>query len=371
MRRALASRDASFAADSGVVRCDLLDPGQLRRYATRPELLLQELRHRLSGRQDPVTVIIDEIQKLPALLDVVQLLMGESRGRARFVLAGSSARKLRRTGTNRLGGRALTCYLHPFSSAEVAIDLDRALRVGTLPAVYLDDSGSEVDSLEAYVGTYLKEEVFAEALVRRTERFSRFLEIAAQMNGEPTNFSKLGRQCGVTSKTAEEYFAILCDTLLAHRLDGWSESARRQLRQAPKYFLFDCGVLNALSGEVRAAAVPGTARYGRLFETFIVQELVRQNDSRRLGLRFNYWRTREGREVDVIISRAPGRPLAAVEIKSRADPADDDLDGLHAFHRDHPRVSRFCLCTTPQPYDLGGVSVLPWRSGVPEILGGP
>ena len=222
-------------------------------------------------------------------------------------------------------------------------------------------------ALDAYVGTYLKEEVFAEALVRKTERFARFLEIAAQMNGEPMNFAKLGRQCGVTSKTAEEYFSILCDTLVAHRLDGWSSSPKKQLLHAPKFYLFDCGAQNALSGEVRSPPVPHTFRYGRLFETFLVQECIRLNDTKRLGLHFNYWRDKGGREVDLIVSRSYSKPLGAIEIKSHATPGHDEFTGLAAFHGDYPHVPRLCLCTTPHPYTTAGVSVLPWQEGLRRI----
>jgi len=348
-----------------LLRIDLLHGEAFQRYASRSEQLGAELRAHLKQTTHPLTLVaIDEVQKLPSLLDEVHSLIESYKGRAAFVLTGSSARKLKRGGANLLAGRALTRHLHPLSSMELDLDLSRALRFGTLPAIYLDTQAFEITTLEAYVSTYLREEIQAEALVRQVDRFARFLELAAQLNGEPINFAKLGRQCGVTTKTAQEYFSILVDTLICMRLDGWSHSIKRQLLQAPKFYFFDCGVVGALTGELRSEIKQSSFRFGRLFETFVIQEMVRRSDYLDLGLRFNYWRDKDGHEVDVIVSRTNSKPLLAIEIKSSSQPAAEDLTSLALFAAEYPDVPQYCLCTTPRAFTLGPVTALPWLEGL-------
>lgn len=350
------------------VRIDLLHGEAFQRYASRPELLRAELSAILNSTTHPLTwVAIDEVQKLPSLLDEVHSLIETYKGRLAFLLTGSSARKLRRGGANLLAGRALTRYLHPLSSMETPLDLLRALRFGTLPAIYLDTQSLEISTLEAYVSTYLREEIQAEALVRQVDRFARFLELAAQLNGEPINFAKLGRQCGVTTKTTQEYFSILVDTLICMRLDGWSQSVKRQLLQAPKFYFFDCGVVSALTGELRSEPKPASFRFGRLFETFLIQEMQRRSDYLDLGLRFNYWRDKDGHEVDIVVSRTTAKPLVAIEIKSGSQPLAEDLTSLALIAAEYPGLKLWCLCTTPRAYELGPIAVLPWLEGLHRL----
>ncbi len=347
------------------LRIDLLHGEAFQRYASRPELLREELAAELKHSSHPLTVVaIDEVQKLPALLDEVHSLIENYKGRVAFALTGSSARKLKRGGANLLAGRALTRHLHPLSSMELDLDLARALRYGTLPAIYLDTQGYEITTLEAYVSTYLREEIQAEALVRQVDRFARFLELATQLNGEPINFAKLARQCGVTTKTTQEYFSILVDTLVCMRLDGWAYSLKRQLLQAPKFYFFDCGVVGALTGDLRSEVKPSSFRFGRLFETLLIHEMQRRSDYLDLGLRFNYWRDKDGHEVDVIISRSSAKPLMAIEIKSSSQPTAEDLTSMALFAAEYPGVPLYCLCTTPRAFTLGAITVLPWREGL-------
>jgi len=352
-----------------LLRIDLLRGEAFQRYATRPDLLGSELRVHLKRTTHPLTLVaIDEVQKLPSLLDEVHSLIESYKGRVAFVLTGSSARKLKRGGANLLAGRALTRHLHPLCSMELDLDLPRALRYGTLPSIYLDTQAFEITTLEAYVSTYLREEIQAEALVRQVDRFARFLELAAQLNGEPINFAKLSRHCGVTTKTAQEYFSILVDTLICLRLDGWSHSIKRQLLQAPKYYFFDCGVVGALSGELRSELKVSSFRFGRLFETFVIQEMQRRSDYLDLGLHFNYWRDKDGHEVDIIVSRSSAKPLLAIEIKSSSQPLAEDLTSMKLFAAEYPGVPLYCFCTTPRAFTLGSVTVLPWLEGL-QLLG--
>lgn len=345
---------------------NLLHDDEFSRYLINPSLLRSEVNAALQthGR---LTVLIDEVQKLPPLLDEVHDLIEKKKESINFLLTGSSARKLKRDGANLLGGRAWTLNLHPLTHRECDLDLDRALRIGTLPKIYLNDQEPE-RTLRAYVGTYLKEEIQQESQVRNLQGFARFLEIAAQMNGEPINYTEIGKDSGVSGKTAQEYFSILIDTLLAFRIDGWSRSTRAQTRQSPKYYFFDCGVLNALTGELRAELKPASFRYGKLFETWVVLEIIRLSQYADLDWRFHYWRTSTGMEVDLVIRRGSS-PVTAIEIKSSTQPGAADLKGLRAFLSEYPKAQPLLLCRTPRAYEIDGIRILPWAEGIAEILG--
>lgn len=249
---------------------DLLRGGEYQRYLNAPERLGAEVKERLRNMDGNLVVAIDEIQKLPRLLDEVHALIEDHKGHLAFVLSGSSARKLRRGGANLLAGRALSNFLHPLHASELDLNLAKALRLGTLPAVYFATEEIAIPMLQSYVSTYLREEIQQESLVRAIDRFGRFLEYAGQVNGEPVNFSKLSKQIGVAGRTVAEYYSILVDTLIAVQLPGWSESVKKQLLQAPKFYFFDCGVLNAINGYLQMDLKESSFLYGRLFETFVI-----------------------------------------------------------------------------------------------------
>lgn len=345
---------------------DLLNLDTYRRYLAEPALFRSEC-ERLVRLRGVLTVMIDEVQKLPGLLDEVHHLLERHKGRIRFLLTGSSARKLKRGEANLLAGRAWTLKLHPLSALEVELDLERALLFGTLPAIYLEDDDPK-RTLKAYVETYLKEEILQESLVRRAERFVRFLDVAGQVSGEPVNFTHVAKDCGVSVKTAQEYFSILVDTLVAFRVDGWTRSVRKQLRHAPKFYFFDCGVLNAVRGELGMTLEPASYRHGKLFEHLVVCEMLRLNDYFERDYRFHYWRTSAGMEVDLILSRGAYAAPTAVEIKAQSDPGESDLKGLHAFATENPKATLLCLCRTPREYAVGPVEVLPWVAGLRRIF---
>ena len=350
---------------------DLLSLETCRRYIAEPGLFRLEIEQQLRDipSTEMLTVLVDEVQKMPALLDEVHYLIERYKDRVQFLLTGSSARKLKRSGANLLAGRAWTLKLHPLSTQEVEPDLRRALAVGTLPGFYQETFSSATRSLKAYVETYLREEVMQELLVRKVDHFMRLLDVAGQVNGEPVNFSAVARDSGVSVKTAQEYFDILVDTLIVFRIDGWSRSVRKQLRQSPKYYFFDCGVLNAIRGELQTELKPGSYRYGKLFETFIVNELIRANDYNETGYRFNYWRTNTGMEVDLVLTRGPQDAPVAIEIKSQSSPGESDLKGLSAFVSEHKAAKLFCLCQAAHKYSLGPIQVMPWQQGVASLLG--
>jgi uncharacterized protein len=344
----------------------LLESENFQRFLSEPALFSREVTLRVKALTagESLIVAVDEVQKLPLLLDEIHFLIEKYKGKIVFVLTGSSARKLRRSGANLLGARALTTHLHPISVLEADLELDVVLRIGSLPGVYFERDFA-VHRLRTYIGTYIKEEIQEEALVRKVDRFARFLDLAGQLNGEPINHSKLGRTLKTTSNTVQEYFSILVDTLLCHRLDGWAYSVKKQLLQAPKYYWFDCGVLNALNGELEIELKRSSFRYGKIFETFLVQEIFRQNDYFERGFRFFYWRDKNGLEVDLIIARSASTPIAAIEFKSQDAPNDQDLEGLVAFVDEYPDIPRYCFCQTPRAYELpSGIRVLPWRDGL-------
>lgn len=352
---------------------DLLNLDTYRRYIAEPGLFRLEMEERLQDvpARETLIVLIDEVQKITGLLDEVHYLIERYKGRVQFLLTGSSARKLKRSGVNLLAGRAWTLKLHPLSSQEAPLNLRKTLTIGSLPGIYQEPLSSAKRSLKAYVDTYLKEEVMQELLVRRIDRFIRLLDIAGQVNGEPVNYASIARDCGVSLKTSQEYFNILVDTLIAFRIDGWSYSVRRQLRHNPKYYFFDCGVLNAIRGELQTELKSGSYRYGKLFETFIVNELIRSNDYSEAGYRFYYWRTNTGMEVDLVLTRGLQDTPRAIEIKSQSSPKQGDLKGLNAFVSENPAAKLFCLCQTTHAYSLGDIRVLPWQQGIDTALGKP
>ena len=349
-----------------VLSVNLLEPGTYERYLQTPGHLQADIEWQLEKRAR-LLVFIDEVQKIPELLDVVHLIYENFRPRCQFLLTGSSARKLKRGGANLLAGRLQALHLHPLTHREISLPWERLLRTGTLPGIVADNPDPE-ESLRAYVFAYLKEEVLEEALVRKIDAFSRFLELAAQYHGEPLHASKVAKAARVAPNTALEYFHILEDTMVGYRLPGWSASVRKQLRSAPKFYLFDHGVVNALRGELRIELRPHTSRFGKLFEAYIIQEAFRANDYGRLDLKFSYWQTSSDQEVDLIVSRGAGEPLAAIEIKSGERPDPPDWKGLHLFRQDYPAVPLYCWCRSPVPYrGPDGVEVLPWRQGL-ELL---
>lgn len=296
-------------------------------------------------------VVIDEIQKLPELLDEVHLLLDG--GSVRFVLTGSSARKLRRGGVNLLGGRARSRVLHPFVARELgdAFDLRRALDVGTLPAIYLSDDPAQ--DLRAYAGDYLRQEVAAEGLTRNIPAFSRFLEVAALCNGQLLNYSAIASDAQVPVSTVREYFQILEDTLIAHRLEPYRASVKRKPIVTPKLYFFDVGVARHL--QQRRGLRAGSPEFGEAFEAHLHHELRSYIDTRGDG-ELCYWRSKSGFEVDFVLNRR-----TAVEVKAKSAVAQRDLRGLLALREEQLLERYLCVSLESRPRRSEGIEVLPWR----------
>lgn len=328
---------------------DLLETNLQNRLREHPDVL----REMVDNTPDCSLVIIDEVQLVPQLLDEVHLLI--SRKQMRFILCGSSARKLKRQGINTLGGRALPESLFPLVSAEIPdFDLQRALTHGMLPKIYLSER--PVRFLQAYVDIYMKEEIQAEALVRNLRSFTRFMEAAALTNGEIVNYSNIASDCGVSAPTVADYFSILQDTLIGYLVPAFTDKQKRKLMQAPKFWFFDVGVANHLLH--RSQLVRGTIEYGHAFEHFVIQELIAYIGYHYHTHRLTYWRTYTGIEVDAVITDPNGQPILAIEIKSVLEVQRKHLKGLHAFHADYPECRLICVSLDKLSRKSDGVNLL-------------
>lgn len=333
---------------------DLLKSEEFRRYTGAPELLRQECAQR-EGSVRSYPIVIDEVQKVPALLDEVHWLI-ENRA-LRFVLCGSSARKLRRGHANLLGGRALRHELFGLVSAEIgeAFDLDRALNHGYLPRHYLHDSPMPL--LSAYVADYLREEIAAEGLVRNLPVFSAFLDIASLSDTEQVNFSTIARDCGVSSHTIGSYFDILVDTLLGRWLPAYRKRPKRRLAASPKFYFADVGVVNFLSR--RRHVERGSELYGKAFENWVFHELSAYHSYRATYSELSYWGATGEAEVDFVINDME----MAIEAKATPRVTVDHLRGLRAIKADYPRIRRrIVVSLEPKARRTDdGIEILPER----------
>lgn len=337
---------------------DLLDPEVARAHAARPERLLAAVR----GNPDKPRVVIDEIQKVPALLDAVHLLMEEDPKR-RFALTGSSARKLRRAGVDLLAGRALVTAMHPFMAAELpAFDLESTLRLGLLPLVW--KSPHPEKTLAAYVAVYIREEVQAESLVRSVDSFARFVEAISFSHAAVLSLTDVARECQVSRKTVEGYLSILEDLLLGFRLPVFRRRAQRQMTKRPKFYWFDCGVFAAIrpKGPLdRPSEIGGAA-----LEGLVAQHLRAWIDYSGSDARLFFWRTKSGNEVDFVVYGAD--VFQAIEVKNSANPQTRDTRSLRSFTQDYPECSTRLLHRGSQALNIEGVRCLPCRDYLRRII---
>ena len=332
------------------LRIDLLNPAVLRQYSAQPEYLKEVL----AANADKKHIVIDEIQKLPVLLEMVHLLIERKSGQ-QFILTGSSARKLRRQGVNLLGGRAVRRHMHPYLAVELGnqFKLATALQQGMLPVVWAADDPSAV--LEAYNALYLHEEVQMEGLVRNIGAFVRFLQAMSFTHGSVLNLTNVSRECQVSRKTAEGYLEILEDLLLGFRLPVFTRRAKRELASHPKFYFFDAGVFraNRQTGPLDSASELD----GAALEGLVAQHLHAWCDYSRGKHELHYWQTRSRAEVDFVVYGESG--LYAVEVKTskRVQPAD--LAALKSFAEDYPQSSRYLLYRGNDRIKRDGVLCIP------------
>jgi len=328
---------------------DLLKAEEFRRYLSNPELLRQELPKK--GKMP--FVVIDEVQKLPALLDEVHWLH-ENRN-VQFALCGSSARKVKRGHGNLLGGRAIRYEMFGFVSIELSSDFDltRMLNHGYLPRIYLANNPRRL--LNAYVANYLKEEIAAEGLVRNLPVFSDFLNLAALSDTEPVNFSTIARDCGVSSQTIKEYFQILEDTLLGKWLPSFRKRPKRRIVKSSKFYFSDVGIVNFLAK--RGIVEQGSELFGKAFENWCFHELSAYNSYNEVFAEFYYWHLAGGREVDFIINNME----VAIEVKATQKITQKHLKGLRELQKDHPEVKRRLIICCEKKLRLtdDGIEIIP------------
>jgi len=340
---------------------DFLDTDLVLELSKRPALLRERILAR-GPEEIQKPIILDEVQKVPAVLDEVQGLI-ETHGLS-FILCGSSARKLKRGKANLLGGRAWRYEMFPFVSAELEdFRLLQALNHGLVPSHYLEPQYQR--SLEGYVRDYLKEEVFAEGLARNVPAFARFFDAAGYSQGELVNFANIARDTGVDAKTVKEYFQILVDTLLGRMVEPYTKRPERQIiSRAPKFYFFDVGVAGALIKR-HVAAERGDA-FGRAFEHFILMELIAHSSYRELHYDIRFWRTKSGLEVDFILGDAE----VAIEVKGTGRLDARDLKPISVFNEEyHPRKA-IIVCNEREERRAGSIRVMPWRVFLAELWEG-
>ncbi|MBW6481301.1 MAG: AAA family ATPase [Bacteroidales bacterium] len=326
---------------------DLLLSDVFERYHRNPELL----REVVLAWDGSLPVIIDEIQRIPALLHEVQWLMVNTG--AKFILSGSSPRKIIKSGTNLLGGRALRYELYPLIKKEIPdFDLLRALNYGLLPRHYLSERPKIL--LSAYIGSYLQDEIIAEAKIRNIGSFTRFLEIAAFSNGEIVNYSNIASECGVSPPTVREYFQILEDTLIGRFVPSFQKKPKRRIIQSPRFYYFDVGIANYLLK--RGNILPGSETFGKAFEHYIYHEIYAHQHYTQSDYTISYWRTTSGLEVDFIL----GDHEVALEVKATPNASARHLKGLKSFADEYTVKRKILVTLDPLPRKTGDIEILPW-----------
>jgi predicted AAA+ superfamily ATPase len=307
------------------------------------------------------TVLIDEIQLMPKLLNEIHWLI-VNKG-TRFIMSGSSTRKILQAGVNLLGGRALRYELYPLASVEIPdFDLLRALNNGLLPRHY--DAANPKKILSAYIGSFLRDEITAEAQIRNIPAFSRFLENAAITSGEMVNFTNIASDTGVSVNTVKSYFKILEDTLLGRYLPAFQKKPKRRVITAPKFYLFDIGIVNSLLN--RNKIEHGNELFGKAFEHFIYQEIYAHSRYSDLNYEVSYWRTASQLEIDFVL----GDHEAAIEVKSTAQANPRHLKGLKAFAEEYEVKHKILITTEQYPRSVDGIMIYPWQVFLQKLWAG-
>lgn len=341
----------------GSVYFDLLKADEFNRLVNNPSLL----REIVLAKDSSLPVIIDEIQLIPQLLNEVHWLITNTN--KRFILCGSSPRKIIRSGANLLGGRVLRFELFPLISHEIPeFNLLKALNSGLLPRHY--DAANPHKLLSAYIGNYLRDEIQAEARIRNIHSFSRFLEVAAFSNGEMVNFSNIASECGVSSPTSREYFQILEDTLTGRFLPSFQKKPKRRVILAPKFYYFDIGIAGFLLK--RGKVETGSESFGKAFEHFIYNELCSHSHYSGIGYQISYWRTVSQIEVDFIL----GENEIAVEVKGTSLATTRMMKGLKAFSEEYKTKKLILVTNDPQPRFAENIHILPWEIFLQQLWSG-
>jgi uncharacterized protein len=343
---------------------DLLKASEEHELALEPDLLLNRF-----SPQEQTVLVIDEIQKVPKLLDVVHKQIETQNNKCQFILTGSSARKLKLGGANLLAGRAALRNLYPLLPEEIGenFSVQENLEWGSLPYILNSVNAEQKRNfLVAYAQVYLKEEIWAEQIVRKLEPFRRFLEVAAQQAGKILNYASISRDVGSDPKTVQTYFQILEDTLLGFQIESFHTSIRKRLRKAPKFYFIDVGIQRSLARHLNVKPSPKTSYYGDLFENWFMAVLYTKNDYAQNDYRMSYLESIGGGEVDIVIER-PGKNLAFVEIKSTNSIREEHVSNLKLFLGDFSDADFFCVSQDEREKHFGKIKALHWKTALQEI----
>ena len=336
---------------------DLLLSDVFERLQRNPSLL----RETIIGTDPSGPVIIDEIQRIPTLLNEVHWLITNKN--VQFILSGSSSRKILRSGANLLGGRALRYELYPLVYKEIPdFDLIRALNHGLLPRHYLSKNPEKL--ISAYIGSYLRDEIMAEAKIRNIVSFSRFLEATAFSNGEIVNYTNIASECGVSAPTVKEYFQILEDTLTGRFLPSYQKKPKRRVILAPKFYYFDIGMTNYLLK--RKSIEPGNEIFGKAFEHFIYHEIYSHSNYSGLNYQVSYWRTASQIEIDFVL----GDHQVAIEVKATQLANPRHLKGLKSFAEEYKVEKLILVSNDPLPRQIGNILIMPWKIFLDKLWAG-
>jgi predicted AAA+ superfamily ATPase len=351
---------------------NLLRDLEFLKYQTKPHILRHELVESLpSVSGEKCWIVIDEIQKVPALLNEVHDILEdpEFKGKVKFALSGSSARKLNRGSANLLAGRALLNNLFPLCSKEIGkeFSLFEALEWGMLPAITSQaDTNVKKEQLYSYVSVYLREEIREEQIVRNLDPFSRFLEVAAQSSGSIINYSRIGNDCSVNSKAVSRYYQILEETLIGFFLLPYHRSIRKQQGKSPKFYFFDVGVMRTLEGSIGYPITSGTYGFGRLFEHFFILEVIKLNEYTRKRYKLFYLITKDGLEIDLILENRERTVL--IEIKSQENPRIEDAAHLLRVKTEFRSPELWLVSRINTPRIENGVRFLDWKTALEELF---
>lgn len=359
---------------------DLLQEKEFHRYAAKTSLIISEVESALQKKNisstEPLYVFVDEVQRLPGILNDVHYLIEKHKPGCCFILTGSSARKLKTSDANLLAGRAIRYDFYPFSLDELkdnrfdSLSIQEILQFGTLPEVinHTDDEDFKKDYLLTYVANYLQEEIQRESEVRNLEGFSRFLELAALENSNSVNFAKIARAAQISSDSVKNYYQILVDTLIALEIPAWTYSVRKKMQKSSKYYIFDTGVINALSGDINSNIKPRTFLYGNLFESFVVNQIAREISLASAGVKLFNYRTLSGAEIDLVLQKNIKSDPVFLEIKSSESPAIEELRALKDVSKEYPDSKRFCISQTKNSFKEQGIEFLNFEEGIKEVI---
>ena len=352
-----------YFSETESMKYDLLDFSLLRKLEKDPSIFFNEVESRAKKIK---YVLVDEVQKLPWILDEVHRVIENSENPPYFILTGSSSRKIKQSQANLLAGRAISKFLFPFIYEELHnFNLNEILQFGSLPNVYLqEDKNIKYEILKSYTNTYIKEEIKEEALVRNLNAFNEFLYFAAEENGNLINYSNIAQDTGVSLNTIKEYYQILMDTLMGFMLMPIRKSVRQQIARSPKFYFFDTGVQRALSNKLQVALVQKTKEYGKAFEHWLIKEIIYKSKYNNKDYKFSFYRVNENIEVDLVIEKPDGEILA-IEIKANNNPKAEKLKGLKSFNKIFPEAKLICSCLTDKIQEINKdnykITIIPWR----------